>query len=105
MVSGISSALAIRFVVALFLLRCQNRPPGNFGLGAVRSAREFFNRTAIQIASWKIHRGKVSAGRKGIIHETHPLEQFRPVSVGDCAHTGDDVAYGDGSRSLPLMLL
>ena len=74
-------------------------------LRAVRTARQLLDGAAVEIARREIHLGKAAAGGKYVVDEADALEQFRPIDVGDQAHTGDDVAYRDVRGALPVVFV
>jgi hypothetical protein len=63
------------------------------------------DRAAVQIAGWKIHREKASAGRQHLINQAHSFEQFCPIDIGDRTQAGNDVADRHRSRALALVFL
>ena len=71
--------------------------------GGVRSARQFLDGGAIEIARGEIHVLEGAVGGKRVIDQADVLEQFFPVDVRDQAQAGDDVAHGDAGGALPLM--
>ena len=75
----------------------------DLAFGAIRTARQFLDGGAIEIARGKIHVLVAAVGGKRVIDEADVLEQVLPVDVRDQAQAGDDVAHGDAGGALPPM--
>ena len=75
-------------------------------LGGLCAFGDLLNYVAIAIASRKIHQGVDANGipSQYRVYVADALEELPPVERRKQPHAGDDVAYGDLSRGLPLML-
>src|SRR5436190_11737570 len=75
-------------------------------LGGLCAFGDLLNYVAIAIASRKIHQGVDANGipSQYRVYVADALEELPPVERRKQTHAGDDVAYGDLSSGLPLML-
>ena len=105
MIAGIADALCLRGIRLACCGRSRGieRLIGNFEFGNWRATSQVFDRTPVQIACRKIHRGKGARRAQPLIDQAHALEQLYPVDVGHQTHAGDDIAHRDGGRALSLL--
>ena len=87
------------------LVRCLDGRAGDVELRAVGAARQFLDGAAIKIARREVHVAKRAAGGERVVHQAYALEQLGPISVGNHAQAGDDVAHRDDPGPLPLVFV
>ncbi|KWT64114.1 hypothetical protein APY03_7813 [Variovorax sp. WDL1] len=83
--------------------RRRQRMAGDVELGAGRTARELFDRAAVEIARLEIHGREAAFRAQPCVDEADALEEVGPVDVRHQAHAGDHVAHRDVGGSLALL--
>ena len=104
-IAGICAAIRLGAHESTCRLRRPNGGAGDVEFRAVRTARQFLDGAAIEIARREIHVAKRAAAGERFVHQADALEHLGPIDVGNHAHAGDDVAHRDDAGTLPLVLV